>query len=175
MALAPGLSRIAIGRAPENDVTVSLVLHRTGDDTLTVKLRRRLAGALPIIGDRAPAATRTGAPGEATGRGAHGIERPCSGRPPQLQQMQQAVEVVFSRSGRVVRGIAGETVLELAIGAGINIDSSCRAGGCGVCRITMIEGTVDMTGQSILGDDEIEAGQILACSARVRGRVVVDA
>ena len=86
-----------------------------------------------------------------------------------------ASEVVFDRSGKVVQGRPGETVLELAARAGIALESSCRSGACGVCRITKLTGFVEMAEQNVLTGDEIEAGEILACSAVAHGRVVLDA
>ena len=86
-----------------------------------------------------------------------------------------APEVVFGRSGKVAAGVPGETVLELASRVGVALESSCRSGACGTCRIAKLEGRVEMAGQCALSVDEIEAGEILACVAVAHGRVVLDA
>ena len=68
----------------------------------------------------------------------------------------------------------GETILEAGLRSGLALASSCREGMCGTCRLRKLSGEVEMREQSALFDDEIEAGDILACCSRPLTPVVVE-
>ena len=80
--------------------------------------------------------------------------------------------VVFARSG-VSAEWAGSanSLLELAEGAGLNPDFSCRAGICNTCRCKIIEGEVTYFEDPL---DPPPAGEVLICCSRPVGRVVLD-
>jgi ferredoxin-NADP reductase/Fe-S-cluster-containing hydrogenase component 2 len=69
----------------------------------------------------------------------------------------------------------GATILEAADQAGVFIDNACRSGTCGSCRIRLLAGNVRMAVQDALSAEDKATGYILACQARVRGDVKVDA
>jgi ferredoxin len=52
---------------------------------------------------------------------------------------------------------------------GVWIDSSCRQGVCGSCKVRLTQGTVDMDDLDGLSDDERAQGFVLACCSRPRG------
>ena len=88
----------------------------------------------------------------------------------------QPAVVVFNRSGKEVNCTDGDPILEVAEKAGMELDSSCRAGTCGTCKQKLVSGEVKYDGEpSALTESDRAAGFILACSARPVGRVVVDA
>ena len=60
---------------------------------------------------------------------------------------------------------AGRTILETALGRGIDYPHGCRSGNCGGCKSHLIEGEVEMTPYSpfALTGEERERGLILAC------------
>jgi ring-1,2-phenylacetyl-CoA epoxidase subunit PaaE len=64
----------------------------------------------------------------------------------------------------------GETVLEAAARAGLELPFSCRAGVCSTCRTKVLSGTVTMAQNYALEDWEVEQGYILACQSRVTSR-----
>lgn len=70
---------------------------------------------------------------------------------------------------------AGQTILELSEQLGIGIEFSCRVGTCGVCKVHMTAGEVDMAVQDALDDDDKKNGIILACQAKPKGEVTVEA
>jgi ferredoxin-nitrite reductase len=83
--------------------------------------------------------------------------------------------VSFARSGKTIDCTEGDLILEVAEQAGIDPDSSCRAGSCGTCKQKLLEGTVNYGGDpQALSAEEKAAGYILACIAHPTGRVVVD-
>lgn len=61
---------------------------------------------------------------------------------------------------------SGETVLEAAERAGIDLPYSCRAGVCSTCRAKRLQGSVDMAQNHALEDWELAEGFVLCCQAR---------
>ncbi|MFO7854319.1 MAG: 1,2-phenylacetyl-CoA epoxidase subunit PaaE [Paracoccaceae bacterium] len=64
----------------------------------------------------------------------------------------------------------GETVLEAAHKAGLELPYSCAGGMCCTCRCRVVEGEAEMAVNYSLEPWEVEAGFILACQARPRTR-----
>jgi ring-1,2-phenylacetyl-CoA epoxidase subunit PaaE len=60
----------------------------------------------------------------------------------------------------------GETVLEAAEQAGLDLPFSCRAGVCSTCRTKIAQGAVEMAANYALEPWEVEAGFVLACQSR---------
>ena len=81
--------------------------------------------------------------------------------------------------GVTVPVASGQSLLEAALAAGVNLPRSCRNGTCRACRCQMLSGAVryriDWPGLSL---DEREAGEILPCVAlpeRDDGDLVIEA
>ncbi|MHB8863221.1 MAG: FAD-binding oxidoreductase [Pirellulaceae bacterium] len=68
-----------------------------------------------------------------------------------------------------------QTILELSEELGIGIEFSCRIGTCGVCKVKMTSGEVDQAVQDALDADDKTNGIILACQAKPKGEVTVEA
>jgi ring-1,2-phenylacetyl-CoA epoxidase subunit PaaE len=66
----------------------------------------------------------------------------------------------------------GETVLDAAARAGIELPFSCRAGVCSTCRTKVVRGEVAMAQNYALEDWEVEQGYVLACQSRVLSAVL---
>lgn len=90
--------------------------------------------------------------------------------------------VTFSKSGksakvrtdlRVGDSPPRQSILELSEELGIGIEFSCRVGTCGLCKVKMTSGEVDMEVQDALDDNDRAAGIILACQAKPTSDVVV--
>jgi ring-1,2-phenylacetyl-CoA epoxidase subunit PaaE len=82
-----------------------------------------------------------------------------------------AVEVTVHMDGRrrtFTMNMDGETVLEAAARAGVELPFSCRAGVCSTCRTKVISGEVEMAQNYALEDWELEQGYVLACQSRVK-------
>lgn len=82
-------------------------------------------------------------------------------------------DVQFARSDRTVRwdGAAG-SLLEMATQAGVRLESGCRAGSCGQCRLGVLAGRVQHAKQPGV---ELLENECLACIAQPRGDVTLDA
>ena len=84
-------------------------------------------------------------------------------------------EVVFQASDTTAPVPVGATILDVADGAGVFIDNACRSGTCGSCRVRLVSGSVKMAVQDALTQQDKAEGYILACQAKVRGKVKVEA
>lgn len=84
-------------------------------------------------------------------------------------------EVRFAKSGRTVADSKGRVLLEIAEGAGVAIPFDCRSGICGQCRTKLLDGDVVMDAEDALTARDRANGFILACQARCRGDVTVEA
>ena len=83
--------------------------------------------------------------------------------------------VTFSKNNKSSKIHVDQTILELSEELGIGIEFSCRVGTCGVCKVKMTSGEVDMAVQDALDDDDKTNGIILACQAKPKGEVAVEA
>ena len=68
-----------------------------------------------------------------------------------------------------------QSVLELSEELGIGIQSSCRVGTCGLCKVKMTSGEVTMAVEDALDEADKKDGVILACQAKPKGDVTVEA
>ncbi|MCA3601811.1 MAG: 2Fe-2S iron-sulfur cluster binding domain-containing protein, partial [Methylobacterium sp.] len=66
----------------------------------------------------------------------------------------------------------GETVLEAAERAGLDVPYSCRGGMCCTCRAKVTEGSASMDLNFSLEPWEVEAGYVLTCQCRPTGDVL---
>lgn len=91
---------------------------------------------------------------------AHDVTRPQpSGAPRRVTLRVGGVE-------RSTTALAGATLLDAGLGAGVAMPHSCTLGGCGACRVRLLEGTVTHDEPNCLTDRERDAGYALACCAR---------
>jgi ferredoxin-NADP reductase len=81
----------------------------------------------------------------------------------------------FARSNKRLAGPGTRTVLELAESLGIALPYDCRSGVCGQCKTRLLSGSVEMATEDALDPLDRANGLILACQARCRDDVVVDA
>ena len=84
-------------------------------------------------------------------------------------------EVQFTLAERTAKITADQIVLDAADDAGVSIDRSCLAGTCGACIVKLSSGEVSMAVEDALEPDEKAAGYILACQAKPKSNISVDA
>lgn len=78
-----------------------------------------------------------------------------------------------ARAGKVVPVRAGETLLDAAENGGVPIDSLCRAGVCGTCRVQVSAGQVECA-SAMLDADEQRQGFVLACVSTAKSDCTVN-
>ncbi|MGC6446641.1 MAG: FAD-binding oxidoreductase [Rubripirellula sp.] len=84
-------------------------------------------------------------------------------------------EIEFSRSKIKIKETTNDTVLDLAESADVSIESDCRSGICGQCKVKLIRGEVTMDCEDALSNSDKAAGLILACQANAKSNLIVDA
>jgi len=94
--------------------------------------------------------------------------QPVRQRPTAPQPLQ------FRRHGRHTVQQPGETLLEAGLREGLPLPYSCTVGGCGHCRVRVLDGQVALNEPNCLTPEERAAGYTLACSAYALGPVVLD-
>jgi ferredoxin len=99
----------------------------------------------------------------------------ASGRPPgeDAPRGRASHRMTCARTGKAVPVGAGQTLLDAAEQNGVPIDSLCRAGVCGTCRIQVREGEVDC-GSTTLDAGDVDQGFVLACVTTVKGDCTVE-
>jgi len=86
------------------------------------------------------------------------------------------VRISLANSDRSFSVAPGQSVLDAAIGAGLNLPHSCKGGNCGSCRARLLQGEIEYPNGRPLGlaDAEVAEGFILLCQARARGDLCVE-
>jgi ferredoxin len=85
-------------------------------------------------------------------------------------------QIVFSKSGKTISTDGSVSLLDLAEQNGIDINYGCRAGSCGSCRTKCkVGGVVDMGSDYNLDPDEEKQGYVLACCAKPKSNLLVEA
>ena len=83
-------------------------------------------------------------------------------------------EVSFTQSNKHAKAAEGESILDVAENLDVDIDSSCRAGSCGSCKVKLLEGQVEMDVDDGLEVDDKENGYVLACQSIPKTPVKVE-
>ena len=83
--------------------------------------------------------------------------------------------VTFRKNNKSSKIHVDQTILELSEELGIGIEFSCRVGTCGVCKVKMTSGEVEMAVEDALDPDDKTNGIILACQAKPKGEDTVEA
>ena len=83
--------------------------------------------------------------------------------------------VTFTRNRKSSRIRVGQTVLELSEELDIGIEFACRVGTCGICKVKLISGQVEMAVEDGLDSADKDKGLILACQAKPTGPLEVEA
>jgi CDP-4-dehydro-6-deoxyglucose reductase len=86
------------------------------------------------------------------------------------------MRVSLTKSRRSFSVRPGESLLDAALAAGLNLPHSCRSGNCGACRARLQRGRIDYPRGPPLGisGDEAAAGHILMCQARATEDLELD-
>jgi len=83
--------------------------------------------------------------------------------------------VDFDGTGRAGFVAPGSTIFDAARRAGVHINTMCGGkGGCGRCRVVVLEGSVNMRPNSFLDEREIREGYVLACLTEVLSDIRVE-
>lgn len=90
------------------------------------------------------------------------------------EAINNGFEVSFTQSNKHAKAAEGESILDVAENLDVDIDSSCRAGSCGSCKVKLLEGQVEMDVDDGLEEDDKENGYVLACQSIPKTPVKVE-
>jgi ring-1,2-phenylacetyl-CoA epoxidase subunit PaaE len=94
-------------------------------------------------------------------------QTPAGGAPPGVAEV---TVIMDGRRRSFAMRMHGESVLDGAARAGIELPFSCRAGVCSTCRTKVVSGEVRMEQNYALEEWELEQGYVLACQSKVATR-----
>lgn len=85
--------------------------------------------------------------------------------------------VVWLETGQFFEVESGEAVLDAAIRSQVQLPHDCRGGGCGSCRVKIVEGKVSYEDELPMGlsPEEAAAGYALACQAFGQSDLLISA
>ncbi|WCN39511.1 2Fe-2S iron-sulfur cluster-binding protein [Aneurinibacillus uraniidurans] len=75
-----------------------------------------------------------------------------------------------------IKASAQRTLLDAAAAARLPLLVGCKGGGCGVCKVRVVDGTIEhgFYSKSVLTDEERSVGYVLACQAKPLSDVTID-
>jgi len=91
------------------------------------------------------------------------------------EEKATGAKITFSTSGKSTTLSPEETILEASERIDVDIDYSCRVGTCGECVTKLLAGEVSMEVDDGLEQADKEAGMILACQAKAKQDVTIEA
>jgi ring-1,2-phenylacetyl-CoA epoxidase subunit PaaE len=83
-------------------------------------------------------------------------------------RMAEVTVIMDGRRRSFTMAMNGESVLDGAARAGLDLPFSCRAGVCSTCRTKVVRGEVAMEQNYALEEWELEQGYVLACQSKVK-------
>jgi len=84
-----------------------------------------------------------------------------------------AFDVRLARSGISLNIPANKSVLEVLLGAGVDVPHSCESGVCGTCATRVLEGTPDHRDAYFTGAERAKGDQFTPCCSRSTTPVLV--
>jgi ferredoxin len=87
-----------------------------------------------------------------------------------------AYKIEFKKSGKIFEWESNfESILDFAEAKGIQLDSGCRVGVCGACKVHLLSGKVTMEVEDALDEEDRKGNMILICTAVPNSDLVIDA
>ncbi|HVN95737.1 MAG TPA: ASKHA domain-containing protein [Syntrophorhabdaceae bacterium] len=92
-----------------------------------------------------------------------------------FKDMPREYRIRFLPIDRLFPARENQSILELAMDAGVHINASCGGNGvCGKCKVRLTEGNITSLPSAAIGEDEYSEGFRLACQSLVKGDVTVE-
>jgi ferredoxin len=87
-----------------------------------------------------------------------------------------SLKIEFRKSGKTFEwDDSFENLLDFAEEKGISMESTCRVGVCGTCKVKLISGEVFMEAEDGLDEDDKSNRMILPCVATPQTDLAIDA
>lgn len=122
----------------------------------------------PLLYDRPRSPSEARKPTESAAPSAASLEPKPVVAPTQARSFEGSVVTIEDRDGsHVVPVAATQFVLEAALTSNVNLPFSCTLGGCGSCKVELLEGEMELEEPNCLTPAELDAGFRLTCVGRV--------
>ncbi len=86
----------------------------------------------------------------------------------------QSINLRVNGTMRTVIAAPGQTILEAGLAGGAPMPYSCTMGGCGKCKVLLVDGDVASEEPNCLTAEEREQGCVLACVARATSTATIE-
>ena len=162
-------------KGPRGRITKELLTQTVPD---LASRRIHLCGPPPMMDSIKAILTELGVPPDGLKTESFGTTRPIpatAGTTAKPTAPATGPLVTFSKNNKSAKIHVDQTILELSEELDIGIEFSCRVGTCGVCKVMMTSGEVEMAVQDALEPEDKANGVILACQAKPKGDVAVAA
>ena len=162
-------------KGPRGHLTKELLTQTIPD---LASRRIHLCGPPTMMDSTKAILTELGVPSDQVKTEAFGTPKPTPDAPGTTAKPSAEATgplVTFSKNNKSSKIHTDQTVLELSEELGVAIEFSCRVGTCGVCKVKMTSGEVDQAVQDALDADDKTNDIILACQAKPKGAIAVEA
>ena len=162
-------------KGPRGHITKELLAQSVPD---IARRRVHICGPLTMMEAIKALLRELGVAGDQVKAEAFGAVKPPladPGAPVKPKVAATGPRVTFSINNKIANIRADQTILELSEELAIGIENSCRVGTCGICKVKMTAGEADQAVQDALDDDEKKNGIVLACQAKPKTAVTVEA
>ncbi len=89
--------------------------------------------------------------------------------------MSEKIKVRFLPDDILVNSELGQSLLDVALDAGVFIPAACGGtGACGQCKVKIIAGEVDAETTEKITKDERDQGFVLACQTKLKSDVIIE-
>ncbi|HLJ15708.1 MAG TPA: photosystem P840 reaction-center cytochrome c-551 [Bryobacteraceae bacterium] len=95
-------------------------------------------------------------------------------KPALSRTAETGLTIEFATSGKTASVLEGQSLLEAAAEAGVEIPSACRQGQCGTCKTRLLAGDVHMTTEQGLDPESRARGFVLTCVGHANSDVRLD-
>jgi len=95
-------------------------------------------------------------------------------KPALSRTAETGLTIEFATSGKTASVLEGQSLLEAAAEAGVEIPSACRQGQCGTCKTRLLAGDVHMTAEQGLDPESRARGFVLTCVGHANSDVRLD-
>jgi NAD(P)H-flavin reductase/quinol-cytochrome oxidoreductase complex cytochrome b subunit len=95
---------------------------------------------------------------------------------PPRRMRKEAFHMMIHPDNRIIAIRDGEFVLDAALREDVKVPFDCRSGGCGMCKATLLQGTVDygLYQKAFLTDEERAQGKVLLCACTPTSDIEVE-
>lgn len=93
--------------------------------------------------------------------------------PPQIKD-KKAFQVILQKSGKQLTVSENDSLLDVFLQNDIDVNYSCRVGGCGTCEVKVVEGEVVHFDSFLTEEQQCANDKILACVSRGNGNLVLN-